>query len=91
MSVPSRVTHPDDGVWKRWRSWRMVDLPDPDPPTKATAQPAGIEKEMPFKMGVSGREGYAKVTLSRARAPAGGVGGMSPVRVCGGILMKREK
>jgi hypothetical protein len=47
----------------------MVDFPEPDGPTMATHSPGRSLNDMLVKMGVSGREGYAKEMESKVTLP----------------------
>lgn len=47
----------------------MVDFPDPEGPTMATHSPARRSKERFWKIGTSGRVGYAKLTLEKLTFP----------------------
>lgn len=44
-------------LYKRVRRPKIVDLPDPDGPTKATVCPAGTVKLISLRIVRSGREG----------------------------------
>mmetsp|Transcript_26024 Transcript_26024/g.85566 ORF Transcript_26024/g.85566 Transcript_26024/m.85566 type:complete len:228 (+) Transcript_26024:32-715(+) len=56
----------------------MVDLPEPLSPTSANDLPAGTLSEKSVRMAMSGRAGYAKLTLRTSTFPSGAFSGTTP-------------
>eukprot|EP00047_Mylnosiga_fluctuans_P023111 m.132269 g.132269 ORF g.132269 m.132269 type:complete len:330 (-) comp9484_c1_seq3:1396-2385(-) len=76
-STPSTRIRPLVGSYMRCSSCSTVDLPDPDIPTSATVEPAGICSEKFSRIVMSGREGYENDTFSNVMSPRSTLAGGS--------------